>query len=229
MSNLFKTQATEWAAKPLHPTSTWRHIILHSACWQSLTCPTYLESFLSNDFSKWSCQGVFSSSSTACLVNLKTMSCHRGNPTVIRGLPRSIFSSRQNWNLTTYLNKPSLICFSAFPNSVFGLGKGKLLLTKPPTEDDCNGNLLFLLCFPMILLDDYSAKGAMPFWVMSHIVLTIARQSDFQPTTYHALPTPLLHSFTDCWTMSQVVTVFLCLCSKRCLLVRLPHCAPLGA
>lgn len=73
---VLKTLAKEWATKPLQPTSTERHLALHPACWQSLTSPAYLESFLSKaSSSHW----TVSSSISACLVDsdMRTMSGRR--------------------------------------------------------------------------------------------------------------------------------------------------------
>lgn len=65
----------------LHPTLTGKQLVLHLACWQSLTSPTYLESFLS---SKHSSHGTVSSSSTTCLVVSDTRSI--SSCTVVAGM-----------------------------------------------------------------------------------------------------------------------------------------------
>lgn len=55
-----------WATKPQQPTSTGRHLMLHSACWQWLTSPIYLapvKGFF-QELTSWESQ----SSSTTCLV-----------------------------------------------------------------------------------------------------------------------------------------------------------------
>ena len=79
MPKLLKALAKERAANPLQPTSTGKHLALQPACWQSLTSPAYLESFLSKASSKQSSHGTVSSSSTACLVDsdTRTMSDRR--------------------------------------------------------------------------------------------------------------------------------------------------------
>src|SRR4029434_3185474 len=79
MPKLLKALAKERTANPLHPTSTGKHLALQPACWQSLTSPASLESFLSKASSKRSSHGTVSSSSTAFLVDsdTRTMSGRR--------------------------------------------------------------------------------------------------------------------------------------------------------
>ena len=69
MPNVLKALAKERTAKPLHLASTGRHFILQPACWQWLTSPAYLESFLSKASSRWSANGPISSNSTVWLVD----------------------------------------------------------------------------------------------------------------------------------------------------------------
>lgn len=57
----------EWAAKPLHPTSTGRPLALHPDCWHLLTSPAYLKSFPLDPSSKRSSNGTDGSSSIAFL------------------------------------------------------------------------------------------------------------------------------------------------------------------
>ena len=62
-----------------YKSSTGKYLALQPSCWQSLTSPVYLESFLSKASSRRSSHGTVSSSSTACLVDsdTKIMSRHR--------------------------------------------------------------------------------------------------------------------------------------------------------